>query len=456
MRRLVALLCLAAACVPPAAAADETNPLGMSFVETPDLRLIWFDPPGLPRAARRAHVHQLARLAAARCSAGSRRSRRRSCSRTSPTTATRGVGVAPRNRLIFDVAPLSHAFETYPGQRAHVLADEPRDGARRDGRHRERARIGAGAASSAARCRRSRDIPESLLYSYLTVPRFTVPRWYLEGSAVFMETWMGGGLGRAQGGYDEMVFRAMVRDDARFYDPLGLESRGMRVDFQVGANAYLYGTRFMTWLAYAYVAREGRRLAAPRRGQPSATTPTSSSRCSACRSTRRGSDWIAFERDVPAPQPRRGAQVSDHAAPNARRPARSARSRALYYDEATRHRSTARSAIRASSSTSARSTRATAAARDLADIKRRDALHGRLARLRPDERHGSSTRTTTSRMRDLMAVDVKTGERAHAARERAHRRDRRSIPSTARCWGVRHDERAGDAGAHPAIRTTTW
>ena len=81
--------------------------------------------------------------------------------------------------------------------------------------------------------------PESLLYAYLTIPRFTAPRWYIEGSAVFMETWMGGGVGRAQGGYDEMVFRAMVRDDAYFYDPLGLVSRGTRVDFQVGANAYL-------------------------------------------------------------------------------------------------------------------------------------------------------------------------------------------------------------------------
>ena len=79
-----------------------------------------------------------------------------------------------------------------------------------------------------------------------------MPRWYLEGSAVFMETWMAGGLGRAQGGYDEMVFRAMVRDDAHFYDPLGLVSRGTRVDFQVGANAYLYGGRFFTWLAYAH------------------------------------------------------------------------------------------------------------------------------------------------------------------------------------------------------------
>ena len=63
---------------------------------------------------------------------------------------------------------------------------------------------------------------------------------------------MGGGLGRAQGGYDEMVFRAMVRDGAHFYDPLGLVSEGTEVDFQVGANAYLYGTRFMSYLALEY------------------------------------------------------------------------------------------------------------------------------------------------------------------------------------------------------------
>ena len=47
-----------------------------------------------------------------------------------------------------------------------------------------------------------------------------------------------------------MVFRAMVHDDVHFYDPLGLVSQGTKVDFQVGANAYLYGTRFITWLAY--------------------------------------------------------------------------------------------------------------------------------------------------------------------------------------------------------------
>ncbi len=158
---------------------------------------------------------------------------------------------APHNRLFFDIAPLSHAFETYPAsERMYSLMNHELvhvvqgDIASR--------RTGAGAASSSARSTPQPQDPETLLYSYLTVPRFIAPRWYLEGGAVFMETWMGGGLGRAQGGYDEMVFRAMVRDDAHFYDPLGLVSRGTRVDFQVGANAYLYGTRFFTWLAYAY------------------------------------------------------------------------------------------------------------------------------------------------------------------------------------------------------------
>jgi hypothetical protein len=74
----------------------------------------------------------------------------------------------------------------------------------------------------------------------------------MEGSAVFMETWMAGGLGRAQGGYDEMVFRAKVRDHLRFFSPLGLESEGTQVDFQVGANSYQYGTRFMSYVALTY------------------------------------------------------------------------------------------------------------------------------------------------------------------------------------------------------------
>ena len=161
------------------------------------------------------------------------------------------AGAAPRGFLIFDVAPLSRAFETAPSSErmyssmnhelVHVVQS---DIASDEDRRWRRFFMGKVPAES--------KYPESLLYSYLTIPRFTAPRWYAEGGAVFLETWMAGGLGRAQGGYDEMVFRAMVRDDAHFYDPLGLVSRGTRVDFQTGANAYLYGGRFFTWLAYVH------------------------------------------------------------------------------------------------------------------------------------------------------------------------------------------------------------
>jgi len=94
--------------------------------------------------------------------------------------------------------------------------------------------------------------PLSILYSYLTTPRLYAPRWYHEGMAVFFETWMAGGYGRALGGYDEMVFRTMVAEGAPFWDTVGLESEGKAIDFQVGQLSYLYGTRFISYLGYRY------------------------------------------------------------------------------------------------------------------------------------------------------------------------------------------------------------
>src|SRR5438876_3215366 len=94
--------------------------------------------------------------------------------------------------------------------------------------------------------------PLSMLYSYLASPRWYSPRWYHEGIAVFLETWMAGGVGRALGGYDEMVFRTMVDENAYFYDVVGLESEGTTIDFQIGQNSYLYGTRFMSYLAMKF------------------------------------------------------------------------------------------------------------------------------------------------------------------------------------------------------------
>jgi hypothetical protein len=160
-----------------------------------------------------------------------------------------GANSAPRNTLIVDVAPIALTFETAaPAERLYTImnhelvhisnTDQP---APADLRAR---RFFGGKVVARP------ENPETILYQYLTTPRKSTPRWFTEGMAVFFETWMAGGYGRAQGYWDEMVFRAMVRDEAHFYDPLGLVSEGVRVDFQGMTNAYLYGTRFITWLAW--------------------------------------------------------------------------------------------------------------------------------------------------------------------------------------------------------------
>lgn len=231
-------------------ASAENNPLGMSWVQTPAAKFIYFDrleflAPHAVQTFTNAYEWQKKRFG---------------WEPSEPVTlllmdsadyGNAHVTASPHNRLLFDVAPESHAFETSTASErfystmnhelVHIVQGDIASA--QDKRWRS---FFSGKVSPQAQN------PESLLYNYLTVPRFTAPRWYIEGSAVFMETWMSGGLGRAQGGYDEMVFRAMVRDDAPFFDPLGLVSKGVRSDFQVGANAYLYGTRFMTWLAHQY------------------------------------------------------------------------------------------------------------------------------------------------------------------------------------------------------------
>ena len=161
------------------------------------------------------------------------------------------AGSVPRNTVRVQIAPLSYIYETMaPSERLTTLANHELVHVatmdRATGRDLLFRRVFFGKVTPVA------EQPESVLYFYLTSPRVAVPRWYLEGIAVFVETWMAAGLGRAQSGYDEMVFRAMVRDNAHFYDPLGLVAEGTKIDFQVEANSYLYGGRFMTWLAYHY------------------------------------------------------------------------------------------------------------------------------------------------------------------------------------------------------------
>ncbi len=162
-----------------------------------------------------------------------------------------GVWVSPRNSMSVHVAPSNFVYETGPSNErinftmnhevVHVVALDQTCGFDSLLRRLLHGKV-----------RETPEHPETMVYSFLTMPRRAAPRWYHEGAAVFFETWMAGGLGRAQGPYDEMVFRSMVRDGSRIYDPLGLESEGTKVDFQVGVNSYLYGTRFLSYMAYRY------------------------------------------------------------------------------------------------------------------------------------------------------------------------------------------------------------
>jgi hypothetical protein len=157
----------------------------------------------------------------------------------------------PRDLVTVQIAPLNFAFETIAGndrmniimnhELLHVVA---MDQATR-GDKAFRRLFGGKVMPVPAQ-------PESIFYFFLTTPRVAAPRWFHEGTATFFDTWMAGGLGRAQSGYDEMVFRSMVKDGTPMYDPLGLVSEGTKIDFQLQTNSYLYGTRFMVWLARTY------------------------------------------------------------------------------------------------------------------------------------------------------------------------------------------------------------
>jgi hypothetical protein len=229
----------------------EAADLNMRFIETQDLRVIYFDPTAAQLVPYATQCF-LNSLAAQKARFGYTPDGRVNV--LLEDFADRGNAAAvgtPRNRIYLDIAPPTLSFETFsPGERMFTLANHELvhivtfdEASPEDARLR---RLFGGKVVPVD------EQPLSILYSYLTNPRNTAPRWYYEGSAVFMETWYGGGYGRAQGGYDEMMFRAMVRDEAHFYDPLGLVSKGTEVDFQTGANAYLYGTRFMSYLALRY------------------------------------------------------------------------------------------------------------------------------------------------------------------------------------------------------------
>jgi hypothetical protein len=233
----------------------EAGPFEMDVVQSQDMRLLYFDPfqthlvPHVVRNFHNSlafqkrvfewHPQELSTVVLTDLS----------------DYGNAGAGASPYNGVSVYIAPASRTLETMPSSERifMIMNHELVHVANMDvanSRDRKWRRFFGG------KPRQTDRHPESILYNYLAIPRLTSPRWYLEGAAVFMETWMSGGIGRAQGAYDEMVFRSMVRDDAYFYSNLGIVSEGTSVDFQAGVNAYLYGTRFISYLAYEYTPQQ--------------------------------------------------------------------------------------------------------------------------------------------------------------------------------------------------------
>ncbi|HKK09245.1 MAG TPA: hypothetical protein VJ939_00340, partial [Bacteroidales bacterium] len=162
-----------------------------------------------------------------------------------------GAMVTPNNMIVLGISPFNFAFSITPSYErfqwlfshefTHItMADKPN---KTDSFWRK---------AFMGKIRRDEKNPLSGIWSYLTAPRWYAPRWYHEGIATYMETWLSGGVGRSLSPYDEMYFRSIVYDDEDLYSVVGLETEGSTIDFQVGANAYLYGTRFITYLGSTY------------------------------------------------------------------------------------------------------------------------------------------------------------------------------------------------------------
>ncbi len=158
---------------------------------------------------------------------------------------------APFNIINIGLSPFSYAFETFPaGERIFSLMNHELvhmaalDNTSKQDRFFRKLFFGKVVPTS--------DHPISMFYSFLTIPRYYAPRWYHEGIASYVDTWMSGGKGNAMGNYDEMFFRTKILEDAKIYSAQGLESEGTTSDFQGVTNSYLYGTRFMGYLANQY------------------------------------------------------------------------------------------------------------------------------------------------------------------------------------------------------------
>lgn len=94
--------------------------------------------------------------------------------------------------------------------------------------------------------------PFTTIYSILTNYTRYTPRWYQEGIAVFMETWLSGGYGRTLGNFDEMYFRTFIREGKEFPTVGDIETILSHKSIFLENIFYFYGTRFVSYLAVHY------------------------------------------------------------------------------------------------------------------------------------------------------------------------------------------------------------
>ncbi|GBD88640.1 hypothetical protein BMS3Abin03_02579 [bacterium BMS3Abin03] len=94
--------------------------------------------------------------------------------------------------------------------------------------------------------------PFTIIYSILTNFTRYSPRWYQEGIAVFMETWLSGGYGRTLGNFDEMYFRTLVFEGKQIPSYWDIETILTHNSIFLQSIYYFYGTRFVSYLAIKY------------------------------------------------------------------------------------------------------------------------------------------------------------------------------------------------------------
>jgi len=162
-----------------------------------------------------------------------------------------GAGIIPFNFIMIDAAPNNYAYYRSPStekyhsllchEYTHIVAAE------KSGKSEVFWKSVLGGRFNVDPLH-----PFSALWSPLVAPRWYAPRWYHEGIAIFMQTWLDGGVGRSMAGYDEMYFRSIVDSDDELYAVVGLEAEGTASDYQTGNNSYLYGARFVNYLVYKY------------------------------------------------------------------------------------------------------------------------------------------------------------------------------------------------------------